>query len=65
MLNALEAKCHVDDLILNIDGCFYKVNSVDPLVANCTRLAVSGSGGGGGGISVIDLFLDVDYTTID
>ena len=64
-LSKLEAKASADDLILNIDGCFYKVLSITNNVANCLRLAVSGSGGGGSGSNIIDIFLDVDYTTID
>ena len=52
LLNALEAKAGPNDLILNIDGCFYKVLTVDETVANCVRLAVSGSGGGGGPVVV-------------
>lgn len=65
LLSALEEKARENDLILNSDGCFYKVLSVTDTTANCLRLAVSGSGGGGGGVSIIDLFLDVDYSTID
>ena len=65
LLSTLESKARENDLILNSDGCFYKVLSVTDTIANCIRLAVSGSGGGGGGVSIIDLFLDVDYTTID
>ena len=65
LLSSLEEKARENDLILNSDGCFYKVLSVTDTLANCARLAVSGSGGGGSTISVIDLFLDVDYTTID
>ena len=66
-LNTLESKCHVNDLILNSDGCFYKVYEVGATKANCIRLAVSGSGsgGGGGGISTIDIFLDYDSDTIE
>ena len=44
----LEEKARENDLILNSDGCFYKVLSVTDTIANCIRLAVSGSGGGGG-----------------
>ena len=63
LLNALEAKAGIGDLILNTDGCFYKVLSVDDNVVNCLRLAVSGSGGSGGGITTVDLFLDYDMAT--
>lgn len=39
-----------NDLILNTDGCFYKVISVnDALEITTTRLTLQGSGGGGGG----------------
>lgn len=43
--------CHVDDLILNSDGCFYKVILLDPDTdtIQASRLSVSGSGGGGSG----------------
>lgn len=51
-LAALESKVSINDLILNSDGCFYKVLSTDELIANCLRLAVSGSGGGGGQVIV-------------
>ena len=64
-LSALESKCHIGDLILNSDGCFYKVYEIGENKANCVRLAVSGSGGGGGGISTIDIFLDYDSSTIE
>ncbi len=49
-LTSLEQKVRENDLILNSDGCFYKVLSVSDTLANCLRLAVSGSGGGGGPI---------------
>ena len=41
----------VDDLILNIDGCFYKVKSIDGDEIATTRVTLQGSstGGGGGG----------------
>ena len=47
---------NVDDLILNSDGCFYKVLSsygedVDTFL-NTKKLTIAGSGGGGGGGSV-------------
>lgn len=37
----------VDDLILNIDGCFYRVTSVDGDEITTKRLTLQGSGGGG------------------
>lgn len=39
----------VDDLILNIDGCFYKVDAVDGEDIATTRVTLQGSGIGGGG----------------
>jgi len=39
----------VDDLILNIDGCFYKVNSIEGDEIATTRVTLQGSGTGGGG----------------
>jgi hypothetical protein len=44
-------KCKVNDLILNSDGSFYKIDSIDTdnSEITCTRLAVSGSGGGSEG----------------
>ncbi len=46
----------VDDLILNVDGCFYRVKSVTDNMVDTTRLTLQGtgtggSGGGGGSIS--------------
>lgn len=43
--------CKVMDLILNEDGCFYRIDSINESADSivCTRLAVSGSGGSGGG----------------
>lgn len=38
----------VDDLILNIDGCFYKVISVSDNLIETTRLTLQGTGTGGG-----------------
>jgi hypothetical protein len=38
----------INDLILNSDGCFYRVNSIDGNVIETTRLTLRGSGGGGG-----------------
>ena len=64
-LESLEGKARENDLILNSDGCFYKVLSVTDEEAYCLRLAVSGSGGGGGPINdIIDLYLDYDVTAI-
>lgn len=42
--------CKVGDLILNEDGCFYRIDQLDAGADAivCTRLAVSGSGGGSG-----------------
>ncbi len=46
-------KPNVDDLILNQDGCFYKVLSFsgtgDDLVLQTEKLTIAGTGGGGGG----------------
>lgn len=40
----------VDDLILNIDGCFYRVtNILDEETVRTNRLTLQGTGGGGGG----------------
>ena len=39
----------VDDLILNKDGCFYKVESVEGDEIATTRVTLQGSGGGGTG----------------
>ena len=39
----------VGDLILNIDGCFYKVVSVDEDIIETTRVTLQGSGTGTGG----------------
>lgn len=39
----------VDDLILNSDGCFYRIEKIEEENFVCERLAVSGSGTGGGG----------------
>ena len=40
-----------DDLLINVDGAFYKIFQVDDDTQTyiCTRIAISGSGGGGGG----------------
>ena len=39
----------VDDLILNTDGCFYRVKSISGETIETTRLTLQGTGGGGGG----------------
>lgn len=43
----------VDDLILNVDGCFYRVKNVskESQEIETIRLTLQGSGGGGGGSS--------------
>ena len=43
-----EANVKIDDLIINADGCFYRVYSIETEVFICDRIAVSGTGGGGG-----------------
>ena len=49
MLDDEKAVVKVNDLIINIDGCFYRVVDFDENEIECLRMAVSGSGGGGGG----------------
>ena len=45
----------VDDLILNIDGCFYRVLDIlDDVSVLTNRITLQGSGGGGGGGSSDD-----------
>jgi hypothetical protein len=40
----------VDDLILNIDGCFYRVTGIeDEEIIRTERLTLQGTGTGGGG----------------
>ena len=44
--------CHIDDLILNLDGCFYRIlgfvlNENREECARCEKLTVAGAGGGG------------------
>lgn len=39
----------IDDLILNKDGCFYRVKVVEDNVIDTIRLTLQGTGGGGGG----------------
>lgn len=62
--------CHESDLILNSDGCFYKIIfiDVDNELIQATRLAVSGSGGGssgpsGGGGSVDNTSITITSVT--
>lgn len=38
----------VDDLIFNVDGCLYRVESISGLQIRTKRLTVAGTGGGGG-----------------
>ena len=64
-----ESKVRPDDLIINTDGSFYKVLSInsDGDYA-CSRIAVSGSGGGGGGGPVVttdDIAVTYDTETIN
>jgi hypothetical protein len=40
-----------NDLILNSDGCFYRVESVSEESIATVRLTLQGTGGGGGGSS--------------
>lgn len=45
--------CHIDDLILNLDGCFYRIlgfalNENREECARCEKLTVAGAGGSGG-----------------
>ena len=39
----------IDDLILNKDGCFYRVKTIEDDEIDTTRLTLQGSGGGGSG----------------
>lgn len=50
-----DTKIKANDLIINSDGSFYRVESVDYVSGTITanRLSVSGSGGGGGGSSTL------------
>ena len=60
-------QCKADDLILNQDGCFYRIDSINKSADQvvCTRLAVSGSGEGGGTVvHQRDVFIDWDSDTI-
>lgn len=43
------SKPGVNDLILNQDGCFYKVLESLPTVLQTEKLTIAGTGGGGGG----------------
>ena len=57
----------IDGLILNSDGRFFRVLSVDSEThtLEVLLLAVSGSGGGGGGPTVADITLTYDADTIN
>ena len=41
----------VDDLILNIDGCFYRVKGIEADTIKTLRLTLQGTGGGGGSVN--------------
>ena len=62
--------CRVSDLVLNEDGCFYRIDELDvgADIIVCTRLAVSGSGsgsgGGGGEVAKRDIGIAWDSNTI-
>ena len=51
-----------DDLILNMDGCFYRVQTVVDNRIDTTRLTLQGTGvgggGGGGGSSIAEFYLN-------
>ena len=68
-LSALEnpsVEPQADDLILNTDGRFFRVLSVDTInsIINVILLAVSGSGGGGGPVVKPSLTIVPDASTI-
>ena len=63
-LETLENNVSVNDLILNVDGCFYKVLSIEDSNVNCLRLAVSGSGGGSSQIEP-DVAFDFGFYSYD
>ena len=44
-------KVNINDLIINADGRFFKVISIDGSLVICSLIAVSGTGGGGGSSS--------------
>lgn len=48
-----DATPNVNDLILNSDGCFYRVLSVNDSFVHTLKLTIAGSGGGGGGTGPI------------
>jgi hypothetical protein len=41
----------IDDLILNIDGCFYRVKGIEEDTIKTLRLTLQGTGGGGGPVN--------------
>ena len=51
----LELTPNVNDLILNDDGCFYKVLSVHGNMFNTRKLTIAGTGGGGSSTDPNDL----------
>ena len=61
--------CHVDDLILNLDGCFYRIlgfalNENREECARCEKLTVAGTGSGGEGGSENKVLGTVSLTRI-
>jgi hypothetical protein len=54
----------VDDLILNIDGCFYKVESIEDDEIATTRVTLQGSGTGGGGGAEVTLQAALQVTVL-
>lgn len=61
--------CHIDDLILNLDGCFYRIlgfalNENREECARCEKLTVAGAGGGGEGDSEQKVLGTVSLTRI-
>ena len=53
---------NINDLILNDDGCFYKVLEIQgegfETILNTEKLTIAGTGGGGGGSSDSDAFFN-------
>ena len=47
--SGLEPTYHVGDIIINSDGTFYKIESIDTGFCYCRKMLVAGTGGGGGG----------------